>query len=108
MEFQRFCGSCPWEGKTTVGPIDRARQAWSMEQKISFSGARTDHVLKLKQVFIFDLRDPRSASRSALYSLHSFICLVFHGGIDDHDWLEPLGGFSAQPITVRMRLARGK
>ena len=40
---------------TTVGPIDRARQAWSPEPKISFSGAGTDHGPQIRIGFIFDL-----------------------------------------------------
>jgi hypothetical protein len=41
--FLSFADHVRGQENTTVRPIDRARQAWSMEQKISFSGARTDH-----------------------------------------------------------------
>ena len=41
--FWSFADLVRGQENTTVRPFDRARQAWSMEQKISFSGARTDH-----------------------------------------------------------------
>ncbi len=41
--FWSFADHVRGQENTAVGPIDRARQAWSMEQKISFSGAWTDH-----------------------------------------------------------------
>jgi hypothetical protein len=40
--FWSFADHLHGQENTTVGTIDRARQAWLMEPKISFSGAWSD------------------------------------------------------------------